>query len=90
MKKIALTPEMSKRAFEEATGMTVLFRDKGKTGVSFKVAGLCHTTEERANFRAKNFMDRFEGCKVKIMRAKVPSYLNKELWNVRVVVPLAK
>ena len=90
MKKITLTPEMSKREFEAVTGMRVLYRDKGKTGVSFKVAGLCHTTEDQANLRAENFMTRFDGCKVKVMRAAVPSYMTKKLWNVRVVLPLAK
>lgn len=90
MAQIKLKPEMSRKDFERATRMKVLFRDKGKTGVSFKIQGLAHLSEQSAKEKAARFANRYTGCTVKVIKARVPSFVKKTLWNVRVVLPLAK
>lgn len=91
MTKIKLKPGMTKREFQIATGLTVEYRDKGKTGISFKFAEGYAISYDYALYLRDDYLRRFAGCKVKIVR-RTNRNLHTELiyhFVVRVIVPVA-
>ena len=85
-----LTPGMSKAEFEEVTGLKVAFRDKRKTGISFKPAKFYNMASRRIAERcAEALRKQFTGCTVKVLRSATPGFpFPKAAFSVRVVVPL--
>lgn len=89
MQKIKLVPGMSKAEFEKATGLTVEYRTKGKTGISFKCRSYSENLKSDAEALVEDAKKRFEGCKVTMRKAVAHRYYIGELYSVQIVVPLA-
>lgn len=88
MAKITLTPGMNKRNFEDATGLRVTYRDKGKTGISFKFNGSYCNNAMEAHNKKDDLLRRFNCCDVRITR-KYSYMLGGFYYTVRLVIPLA-
>ena len=88
MAKITLTPGMNKRNFEDATGLKVDYRDKRKTGISFKLVDSYCISAMRAHDKKDELLSRFNGCKVNITK-KYCRITEELIFVVRVIIPLA-
>lgn len=91
MTKITLKPGMTKREFQTVTGFTVEYRDKGKTGISFKFTEGYAISIDYALYLRGKYEEQFAGCKVKIIRRQARSPYTELVYRfvVRIVVPLA-
>ena len=89
MKHFDIKAGCTKKEFEAATGLKVAYRDKVKSGISFKLqGGLTYNRNKEVMERNAAWMQaQFPTCKVNVSSVK-PPYFGKT-YVMRIIVPHA-
>lgn len=90
MKKIILTPGMTKKQFKDATGLKVTYCDKNKNSISFKMFNSFNKDLEAATNLKNEWEGKFSGCEVKLFKSKMQPYWGADVvegYTVRILIP---